>query len=413
MIKAIVNGTIIDRKGKEIERNVLISGSKITSVSKDIDVPKNAEIIDAAGKYVCPGFIDGHTHQGLWQGSIGVEGMDFNEIYSAVTPHLRAIDAINPLDLDFRDAVVGGVTAINTGPGSANILGGEFILVKTAHKSVVDELLVRTTGIKAAFGENPKRLHGRDNKREPFTRLGNAGIMRSILAEAESYIDEMTHYEREYTRFTELGAQKRIEPKPVKRNAVLEAAIKLLKRELPMHAHSHRADDIVTAVRICKEYKIEMVSIHTSEGHKIAEFLAKEKIPCIYGHPLFGRVKAELKDITWEVPRVLAEKGVDFCLQSDSSPPIQYFKILPMFAIKHGLDPRRAFQSVTIDAAKILGVEDRMGSIEESKDADIVIWDGHPFNFNSFVEMTIIDGKIEYQRDINRPYRDTVWNAFG
>ncbi|MHA2298107.1 MAG: amidohydrolase family protein [Candidatus Hodarchaeales archaeon] len=412
-MKAIINGKIIDKKGREVERDVLISESKIKIVNKDLDVPREAEIIDATGKHVCPGFIDGHGHQGLWQGSIGAEGMDFNETSVAITPHLRAIDAINPIDPDFRDAVVGGVTAINTGPGSANILGGEFVLVKTAHDTiVVDNLVVRTTGIKAAFGENPKRIHGRDRKKEPVTRLGNAGMLRSILAEAESYMEELAYYEREYARFSEMGASKRIEPKPVKRDAVLEAAIRLLKRELPMHAHAHRADDIVTAIRICKEYKIDMVSIHTSEGHKIAPFLAKEEIPCIYGHPLFGRVKTELRDITWEAPRILAENGVEMCLQSDSSPPIQYFKILPMFAIRHGLDSRHAFRSVTIDAAKILGVEDRMGSIEPGKDADIVIWDGHPFDFNSFVDMTLINGKIEYQRDKNRPYRDTTWSAY-
>jgi len=407
----IKNGKIIDRKGKEKEIDVLVEKGKIISIEKKIDGTKKTEIIDATGKYVCPGFIDGHTHQGLWQGSIGAIGMDFNETSSAITPHLRGIDALNPMDPDFRDAVVGGVTAINTGPGSANMLGGEFVLVKTAHDNVVDNLIVRTTAIKAAFGENPKRIHGRDRKQEPFTRMGNAGVLRAILSEAEGLIDELDYYDREYKRFIDVGP-KRLEPKPVKRNTVLEAAIRLLKKELPMHAHAHRADDIVTAIRICKEFGIDMVSIHASEGHKIAKYLAKEKIPCIYGHPLFGRVKTELRDITWEVPRILAENGVEFCLQSDSSPPIQYFKILPMFAIKHGLDPAKAFQSVTIDAARILGVEERMGSIETGKDADIVIWDGHPFDFNSFVERTIINGNTIYQRDRDHPYRDTVWNPY-
>lgn len=382
----IKNGKIYTMAGEVIENgSILIKEGKIVEVGKDIIAPLDAEVIDAEGRMVTPGFIDAHCHLGMWEESIGFEGEDGNEMTDPVTPHLRAIDAINPMDIAFEEAYQGGVTTAVTGPGSANVIGGTFVALKTYGNRVDDMIIKDPVAMKVAFGENPKRVYDAQ-KKSPMTRMATAAILRETLFKAKTYLEKK---------------EKAEDPsKTPDYDMKMEALIPVLKKEIPIKAHAHRADDIFTSLRIAKEFDIDITLDHCTEGHLIAAELAKEGKAAIVGPSLGNRSKFELKNLTFETPKVLNEAGVKIAIITDSPVvPLYYLPLCAGLAHKAGLDEMEALKAITINPAEIIGLSHRIGSIEVGKDADIVIFDGNPIkDVDCKTFATIIDGEVVYKR---------------
>lgn len=360
---------------------ILVDDGKILKVGNDIST-EGADVIDAAGRIITPGLVDAHSHLGMWEDAIDFEGADGNEMTDPITPELRAIDGINPFDRTFEDAYRGGVTATASGPGSANVIGGQFAVIKTFGKRIDDMIVKEPAAMKCAFGENPKRVYN-DQHKSPMTRMATASLLRETLIEA-----------REYLRDKESAD----EDKKPDFDMQLEALIPVLKREIPLKAHAHRADDIFTAIRIAKEFNVRITLDHCTEGHLISEYIKEENLCAIVG-PSFGeRSKVELKNMTFETPGVLNRAGIKIAIMTDHPVvPIQYLPLCAALAVKAGLQREEALKAITIYPAEILGVDHRIGSIKEGKDADLVMWEDHPFGLESRVMMTMIDGKIVFK----------------
>ncbi|MCG0276443.1 MAG: amidohydrolase [Thermosediminibacteraceae bacterium] len=383
---AIKGGTIYTMKGEVLEEGiVLIEGNKILKVGKDILVPEGCEIIDAKGKYVFPGFIDAHSHLGIFEEAVGDIGEDGNEWTDPVTPHLRALDAVNPRDKAFEDAIKGGVTCVFTGPGSANVIGGQSIAVKT-YGRVIDKMIVKApAGLKVAFGENPKRVYS-EQKKMPSTRMGTAALLRETLVKAKNYLEKRNQAQKNGEVF--------------ERDLRMEVLCDVLEKKIPLRAHAHRADDIMTAIRIAREFDVDVVIEHCTEGHLIADELAELGVAAVVGPSLTSRSKVELKDLSFKTPGILASKGVKVAIMTDHPViPIQYLNVCAALAVKEGMCPEEALAAITINAAEIIGIADRVGSIEEGKDADIVVWDGFPLEIMSKPEIVMIDGKVIYRME--------------
>jgi imidazolonepropionase-like amidohydrolase len=378
---AIINGKV--HTPEPVEGIVLVEAGKIVAVGQ-VDVPEGAEIIDACGQWVLPGFIDAHTHLGICEEIYRVEGDDCNEMTDPVTPQMRALDGIHPEDEGLLDAVKGGVTTAFTAPGSGNVIGGTGLVIKTTGK-VVDKMVVREpAGLKIAFGENPKRVYG-DAKKMPMTRMGTSALLRETLVKAQTYLEKL--------QAGQVDASKRPE-----RDLKMESMIKVLTREIPLRAHAHRADDIMTAVRIASEFNLDLVIEHCTEGHKVAEELAAAGIPAVVGPSMSNRAKVELKDITFKTPGVLAKAGVKIALMTDHPViPIQFLPICAGLAVREGLTQEEALKAITINAAEILGVQHTVGSLAPGKDADVVIWSGNPLEVMSKPNLVMINGKVVYQ----------------
>lgn len=384
---AICGGKIYTMEDKIIdEGSILIDEGKIKSLStkKDIDSTSDLSKIDATGKYVMPGFIDTHSHIGLFEEGIGEAGEDGNEWTCPVTPHIRAIDAINPADKAFDDAVKGGITTVFTGPGSANVISGQSLAMKTWGK-VVDKMVVKSpAGVKIAFGENPKRVYGQQ-KKMPSTRMGIAALLRETLVKAQNYKKKREKAKEDPEKTFDIDLK-------------MEILCDVLDKKLPFRAHAHRADDIITAIRIAKEFDVKIVIEHCTEGHLVAEELLEAEIPAVVGPTLSSRSKVELMDLSFKTPGILANKGIDVALMTDHPViPIQYLPICAALAVKDGMKEKDALEAITIKAAKIIGIDDRVGSLKKGKDADIVIWDGHPFDIKSKPVCVIVDGKVVYK----------------
>ena len=381
----IKNGKIYTMADHIMEAaDILVKDGKIQKIEKDIQADGDVQIIDAGGKYVFPGFIDAHTHMGMWEDGMGFEGSDGNEETDPITPHMRAIDGINPMDRNFSEALQGGITCVGTGPGSANVMGGQYIAMKT-YGDRIDEMVIKDpVGFKIAFGENPKSVYGKDD-RSPQTRMAIAALLRETLRKADDYMEEMKEYmeddEAEKPEF----------------DMKLESMMPLMEKKVPLKAHAHRADDIFTAIRIAKEFGLKLTLDHCTEGHLIADHLSKEGYPALVGPSLGERSKIELKNLDFKTAGVLSQAGVKVSIITDHPVvPIQYLPLCTALAVKAGMDKYKALKAITINPAEVLGVSDRVGSLEEGKDADIVIWDGFPLEIQSSAVCTIVDGKIVY-----------------
>jgi len=369
--------------GQTFERGtVVVEQQKIASLSEDPVPPDGARVIDVSGKYVLPGFIDAHTHVGIYE-EIYAEGDDTNEISDPVTPHLRAIDAVNMEDLAFADALQGGVTTVMTGPGSANVIGGLSAVLKTSAKTVDEAVIKNPAGLKAAFGENPKRVYGKQ-KKMPVTRMATAALLRETLVAAKNYADKIR-----------MG---KIDPdKLPDRDLKMEAMLPVISQEIPILIHAHRADDILTGLRIADEFNLKVILQHATEGYKIAEEIKKRDIPAVVGPALTSRAKVELKDSSLKTAGILARAGVKVAIMTDHPiVPIQYLSLLAALAVRGGMDEEEALKAITINPAQILGIADRVGSLEVGKDADIIVLSGHPFDWRTKVELVLVNGEVVY-----------------
>lgn len=375
----IKNGLVHDAVHRDAYKaDILLAGGKITAIGSDLDAPADAAVFDADGLEVYPGFVDAHTHIGLDGYGIGYEGCDYNEMNDIWTPQLRAIDGINPRDPSLGDARRAGVTCVCTGPGSANVLGGTFLAMKTVGDRV-DNMVVRDpVAMKCAFGENPKRCY-RDKC--DSTRMSTAAFLRGALMQARDY-----------------GARKQAANGDVTKmpayNQKLEALLPVLAREIPLKAHAHQANDIFTALRIAREFNLRLTLEHVTEGHLIVDELAKEKdVPMAVGPSLTFASKFELQNKSWATPGVLAKAGCHVSIITDNSViPQQYLPLCAGMAIKAGMEPFDALKAITINPAEHIGVADRVGSLEIGKDADVVITAGSPFEVMTPVKAVFIDG---------------------
>jgi len=375
------NGNIHDAvKAESYTADILVIDGKIAKMEKDI-TEEGAEILDVTGREIYPGFIDAHCHIGLIGFAIGFEGSDVNEMTDILTPQLRAIDGINPQDETFADALTGGVTCVATGPGSANVLGGTFVAIKTYGKRVDDMIVKDPIAMKCAFGENPKRCYKDKNN---ASRMATASKLRTALYEAIEYRDKK-------------AAATSAKEMP-KYDAKMEALIPVVNKEIPLKAHAHQANDIFTAIRIAKEFGLKLTIEHCTDGSLIAEELAAEGYPVAVGPTLGHATKVELKHKSFQTPGDLDRAGCQVSIITDSTVIEQKnLALCAGLAVKAGMDEFAALKAITINPAKHIGIEERVGTLEVGKDADIVVANGNPMISDTRVLYTIIDGKIRYQ----------------
>ncbi len=363
-----------------INGSILLGQGKILELAPRINLPQSAdcEVIDMKHQLVMPGLVEAHCHMGITEEKKGKEGDDCNEAVHPLTPFLRAIDAINTMDAAFDDAVRVGITTAMIGPGSSNVVGGQFAVVKTKGRRIDDLIMKSPSAMKVAFGENPKMNYAGQGI-SPTTRMAIAGMLRQELTRAAQYVEQRgkVPYDFHY-----------------------ESWVPVIRREIPLKAHVHRVDDIFTAIRIANEFHLRMTLDHCSEGHLIAEEIAREGFPAIVGPDLASRNKIEVQNMAFKTAGVLARHGVKVAVTTDH--PVSLIQTLPLCAglcVKNGLDMEQAYRAITIDAADICGVSDRVGSLEVGKDADIAVYDGNPMEIFTHTLMTIIDGKIVYRNE--------------
>lgn len=355
---------------------------------EDMPVPSaNDTVIDAQGRILLPGLIDSHCHIGIMEDSVGFEGDDVNEMTDPVTPHLRAIDGIYHADRAFEEARQNGVTTVVTGPGSANVIGGQFAALKTYGRTVDEMVIKAPCAMKIAFGENPKSVY-HEKHQTPTTRMATAALLREQLFKAKEYLEALTEYEKD----KEENDRPEFDMK-------LHALVPVIKGELVVKAHAHRADDIITAIRIAKEFNLDMTLDHCTEGWMMAEVLKENGYDCIVGPLLTDRSKIELRNLTLKAPGLLANAGVNVAIMSDHPcVPSQHLMLCAALAVREGMSEEDALKAITINAAKSVRLDKRIGSLEVGKDADMVLYDGHPFDYTSKVWMTLISGCPVYQR---------------
>ncbi|MFG1912074.1 amidohydrolase [Kribbella sp. NPDC048928] len=379
---AIHGGTVVPIEGPPIPGGtVLIDDGRIVAVGAQVAVPDGATLVDARGRWVLPGLVDAHTHMGTLEEGEGWAGDDHDEATVPVTAQLRALDAINPADEGFRDAIGGGVLAVGINPGSCNPIAGQSVAVRCTGRpgnNTVDDMVLRSpAGMKSALGENPKRYHG-DAGRLPSTRMGIAAVIRQALAEARQY-----------------------EGTPV--DLGLEALGRVLRREIPWRQHCHRADDIRTAVRLAEEFGYDLVIDHGTEAHLVADLLAERNIPVLLGPLIVGRGKVELRNRAFRNARLLAEAGIELSLVTDHPViPAHLLIVQAAYAVREGLDREVALRAVTLNPAKVLGIADRVGSLAPGKDADVCIWSGDPLDPMQRVELGYQRGREIFRWDHER-----------
>ena len=380
----IKNGYVKPMVGEDIENGCVLIGDdgKIAAVGKELTAPADCLIIDAEGRLVTPGCVDAHCHIGLDNEGMGWEGHDYNEIVDPLTPQLRAIDSINPMDEAFGLALEGGVTSACTGPGSANVVGGTFVAIKLAGKRVDNMIIKNPLAMKCAFGENPKRCYGQGMKKSPTTRMATAALLRELLFKARNYMNDK-----------DAGKTPAFDMK-------MEAMLPVMRGEIPLKAHAHRADDILTSIRIAKEFGVKLTLDHCTDGALIADELALEGYSAFVGPSLGSKTKIELQNKSFKTPAVLHEAGVPISIITDAPViPLQYLPMCAGLAVNAGLDQDAAWHAITINPAVQTGISDRVGSLEPGKDGDVVIWTANPLTtVGAQAYTTIVDGKIVYQK---------------
>lgn len=379
----IKNGHIKPMVGPELENGCVLIGDdgKIAAVGAELTAPEGAAVIDAGGRLVTPGCVDAHCHIGLDNEAVGWEGRDYNEMVDPLTPQMRAIDGIYPQDESLANALRGGVTTACTGPGSANVVGGTFAAIKLAG-SRVDKMIVKfPLAMKCAFGENPKRCYGQSGKKAPMTRMGTAALLREILFKTQRYAADK-----------DAGKNPSFDMK-------LEAMLPVIRGEIPLKCHAHRADDILTAIRIAKEFGVKITLDHCTDGAVIAGELAEEGLPAFVGPSLGSKTKVELANKSFTTPKVLHKAGVPISIITDAPViPLQYLPMCAGLAVNSGLDYEEAWRAITINPAVQTGIGDRVGSLEAGKDGDLVIWTADPLTtLGGEAYTTIVDGKVVYQ----------------
>lgn len=373
---AIQGGTIMtmDTTGNIPGGTILIQGEFIQAVGQNIILPADCQVLDARGFYITPGFIDAHTHIGLEEEIYRVEGDDVNETSEPLTPQLHAVDGVNFQDMAFHDALRGGVTRAMCLPGSANIIGGQGVMLKHLAPRLSDMIFKEPWGLKAALGENPKRVYGRQ-KKSPITRMANASLLREALYTAARLADKKETEPRETYRYQSL--------------------LQVIKREMPLRVHAHRADDILTALRIKDEFDIDMIIEHGTEAVAVADELIKRGVPVCLGPLLVNRAKVEMKEVSFATAAQLAQLGVEFCLITDHPVvPIEHLRVCASLAVREGLDVQTALQAITMRPACMLKVDGELGSIAVGKRADLAAFGGHPLDFQARLQWAMVDGLL-------------------
>ena len=359
---------------------ILIDEGKIVAIGEVVNAPEGCEVYDAQGCLVIPGFVDGHTHLGVHEEAQRWEGNDTNEMSNPVTATVRGIDGINPMDEGFAMALAGGVTTACIGPGSANVVGGTFVAMKLHGKCVDDMVIKDPIAMKVAFGENPKGCYGQAGKKEPFTRMGVAALLRKTLANAKKYAADI-----------EL-AEKEGKPRPFDFN--LEPMLPVIRKEIPLKAHAHKAYDILTVLRIAKEFDVDVTLDHVTEGHLIVDELKRANKPMLVGPSLGSKTKIELAEKSFETPGILCNAGMEVCIITDAPViPLYYLPLCAGLAIREGMPEDAAWRAVTINPAKVVGIADRVGSLEVGKDADIAVFCGNPLkDIQAKAKQVFVDG---------------------
>ncbi|MEF2575368.1 MAG: amidohydrolase [Eisenbergiella sp.] len=382
----IKNGTLhtasnADARIRTFSADILIDAGKIQEIGINLSTPDGCNVMDATGLHIYPGFVEAHCHTGLDGTAIGYEGHDYNELNDPVTPQLRAVDGINPLDPAFKEAALAGVTCIATGPGSSNAIGGSFAVIKTVGRRADDMIVKAPAAMKCAFGENPKRCY---KDHGISSRMTNAALIRQVLNKALQYQAKKEAAGDDASKMPAYDDK-------------CEALLPVLNHEIPLKAHAHQANDFFTALRIAKEFGLDITLEHVTEGHLVADILAQEKVPLAVG-PSFGHAsKFELQNKSWTTPDVLTKAGCRVSIITDAPvTPLHYLPLCAGLAHKAGLSENDALLAITLNPARHLGVDDRVGTLEEGKDADLVITDGSPLSMETKVHAVYIDGiKIE------------------
>ncbi len=373
----VKNGNVHDAIHEEAYRaDILVEDGRIKAIGEHLETEEGVQIVEAEGLHVYPGFVEAHGHIGLDGYGIGYEGMDYNELNDIVSPQLRGIDGVKPMDAAFPKAA--GVTCVCVGPGSANVLGGTFVTIKTVGRRVEDMVVRDNVAMKCAFGENPKRVY---REKKDSSRMSTAALLRETLFKTREYLEKKEAAGDDPTKKPTFDMK-------------LEALIPVIKGEMPLKAHAHAAEDIFTALRIAREFGVKITLEHVTEGHLIVEELAKENVPLAVGPTLTSASKYELRNKSWTTPGVLAAAGCQVSIITDSPViPQEYLPLCAGLAVQAGMDPFAALQAITINPARHAGIADRVGSIEVGKDADLVITDGCPFEVSTKVRHVFIEGK--------------------
>ena len=375
----IQNGNVftMENPGCEV-LDILVDAGQSIEMGKHLAVTGDATIIDASGKNIYPGFIDAHCHLGMEETAIGFEGNDVNEMSDPITPQMRAIDALNPMDETLQNAYAGGVTTVCSGPGSANVIGGTFCVYKT-YGTCIDEMIVKYPAeMKCAFGENPKRVYAQKDRIK--TRMNTAALLRETLFKTKEYAAKKEAAGDDVSKLPAFDMK-------------LEAMIPVIRKEIPLKAHAHRADDILTSIRIAKEFDLNMTLDHCTEGHLIIKQVVDSGFDEIVGPALTHKTKFELKNLTFATAGILSKAGMCVAIYTDSPVvPQEYLPICAGLARKSGMDAFESLKAITINPAKILGVDDRIGSLRVGKDADLVMTEGDPLDTSGVIMMTMIDG---------------------
>jgi imidazolonepropionase-like amidohydrolase len=381
----IKNGKVKTMVGEDIENGYVLIGDdgKIASVGASIEESADMTVIDAEGRLVTPGCVEAHCHIGVHNSAMRWEGADYNESSDPVTPQMRAIDGINPIDETFELAIKHGVTSACTGPGSANVVGGTFAAIKLVGNRIDKMIIKDPVAMKCAFGENPKGVYGQNGRKSPVTRMATAALLRDLLYKSKRYLEAK-----------EEGKEPNFDMK-------LEAMIPVMKKEIPLKAHAHRADDIFTSIRIAKEFDVDLTLDHCTDGALIADELAAEGYPAFIGPSFGSKTKIELAHKSFTTPGILHKAGVPISIITDAPViPLEYLSMCAGFAFSAGLPYEEAWRAITINPAKQTGIGDRVGSLEVGKDGDVVIWAADPLTtVGAEAYVTVVDGKVAYRAE--------------